>query len=308
MTIAIPTFNRVGDLPMAVESVLGQTGIELDVVILDNGSSDGTEQYCRALAVRDGRVRYLRSDRNLGPTENFNRGSREAVSEYFMWLGDDDWVDPGYVRSCVDVLERSPDVVLAAGPVRYYRKGVFAYSGVMVNVDATSGPARVRSYFRQVKDNGTFYGVMRASVLRSVPETTNELGGDWLLLAALAMRGRIATCTRGPMAHRALGGSTSSLRNVAESIGASSFAAEFPQLAIAATVWRDIGWRSPAYAELSPIARWWLGATCAAVIAVRFVVPSVPKYIRLKCRALRLCLKRRSGSPDKHVEAVGGSE
>lgn len=307
MTVAIPTYNRVGDLRIAVESVLGQDYPRLDVVIADNASDDGTQDYCVELSSRDPRVRYLRGSVNDGPTANFNRGWEAATGEYFMWLGDDDWIDQGYLASAIDALERSAELVLVAGPVRYYHAGEFRYRGVAVQVDAPTPASRVRSYFRQVRDNGTFYGVIRSSALESIPVTANELGGDWLLIASLAARGAVLTLEDGPAVHRALGGSTSSLRNVAVTLGASRFAAEFPQLAIAGLVFREIGWRSPVYGASGRAGRLILGLECAAIIFARFVVPAVPKYFRLKARALGRRLKR-SGAPDEDLDVpLGGS-
>lgn len=60
LTIGIPTFNRLGLLRRAVKSALDQDCGDLEILIADNASPDGTEEYCRELAAREPAVRYIR--------------------------------------------------------------------------------------------------------------------------------------------------------------------------------------------------------------------------------------------------------
>ena len=92
LTIGIPTYNRAGTLRRAVESALAQDCGDVEILIADNASSDGTEAYCRALAEREPAVRYIRHRSNRGPTANFNSILRQARGDYFLFLSDDDWL------------------------------------------------------------------------------------------------------------------------------------------------------------------------------------------------------------------------
>jgi hypothetical protein len=67
-----------------------------------------------------------------------------------------------------------------------------------------------------------------------------------------------------------------------------------PQLAIAALVLRDIAWTSPVYAGLGRVRRFWLGCVCSATVFARFVIPSIPKYVRLTGSRLRRRITRRA--------------
>ncbi len=102
VTVGIPTYNREQGLRRAVESVLAQRHHPVDLVICDNASTDGTRQMCLELQARHPNIRYVRQDGNVGPTANFNRVFSEARGPYFMWLGDDDWLDADCVGVCLE--------------------------------------------------------------------------------------------------------------------------------------------------------------------------------------------------------------
>jgi glycosyltransferase involved in cell wall biosynthesis len=113
VTIGLPVYNGERFLRQAVDSVLGQTYGDLELVISDNASSDGTEQICRDYVAKDARVRYLRSETNLGAAWNFNRLLDAARGVFFKWVPADDACEPTYLARCVEALDRHPDAVLA---------------------------------------------------------------------------------------------------------------------------------------------------------------------------------------------------
>jgi glycosyltransferase involved in cell wall biosynthesis len=97
--ILIPTFNRCGYLRLALASALAQTHPNLDVLVMDNASEDGTADFMAS--VSDRRVRYVRNPRNLGMIGSINAGMR-LFREDVTWcsiLADDDLLDPDFVRA-----------------------------------------------------------------------------------------------------------------------------------------------------------------------------------------------------------------
>lgn len=90
VSVIIPTYNRVHILPVSIDSVLCQTYDNLEVIVVDDGSTDGTESFVRGLA--DGRVRYIRNTGNHGPAAARNLGVRLAEGEYVAFQdSDDEW-------------------------------------------------------------------------------------------------------------------------------------------------------------------------------------------------------------------------
>jgi glycosyltransferase involved in cell wall biosynthesis len=93
VSVGIPTRNRSHSLRCAVASVLCQTYAPVELIISDNASTDSTMQYCRDVCAVNSSILYLRSDANHGAAHNFNTVLLSSHGDYFMWLGDDDWLD-----------------------------------------------------------------------------------------------------------------------------------------------------------------------------------------------------------------------
>ena len=98
VSIGIPTYNRERLIGRAIESALHQDYPNIEIVISDNASTDATPEICRRYAQEQPNVRYVQQSRNLGATRNFDAVLQQSSGQFFMWLGDDDWLDPNYVR------------------------------------------------------------------------------------------------------------------------------------------------------------------------------------------------------------------
>lgn len=88
MSVVIPNFNRGHLLPGAVESVLRQTGVELEVLVCDDGSADNSESVVKSLC--DSRVRWIPGRHTGGPSAPRNRGIAAASGEWIAFLDSDD--------------------------------------------------------------------------------------------------------------------------------------------------------------------------------------------------------------------------
>lgn len=104
----IPTYDRAEFLPGAVESVLGQTHDEMEVVVCDDGSTDGTSEVLAAFAADD-RVRVVRHEQNRGVAAAFNSAAAAASGEFYCILGDDDRWHPEKVERQLARFADAPD-------------------------------------------------------------------------------------------------------------------------------------------------------------------------------------------------------
>jgi glycosyltransferase domain-containing protein len=297
VSIGIPTYNRSQSLVRAVESALAQDYDNLEIVISDNASADETETVCVELCNTETRIRYIRQPKNLGMTENFRQALAASHGAYFMWLSDDDWLDPSYISQCVHFLTNNRDYVLVCGTEKYHSREAFLYEGTKIDLTEDSRIARVLSYYQKVSINGVFYGVARSDLLAGL-ELQHVLGGDWLFSAAVAYLGKVKMLETTSI-HRSIAGESQDLGKLGLAMGMSTFQARNAHLAIALAVLSDIGWRSPTYRSSGKLTRLFLGLKAASAIILRFYLP-----LRLAPLSRRLApLARRLAPAKRRVRA-----
>ena len=106
VSVLIPTYNRRRFVVDAVQSVLAQEYDDLEIVVVDDGSTDGTDS---ALAPYRSSIRYIRTA-NQGPAMARNVGMRAARGEYIAWLDSDDLYYPFKIRLQAQLLDELPTV------------------------------------------------------------------------------------------------------------------------------------------------------------------------------------------------------
>jgi glycosyltransferase involved in cell wall biosynthesis len=106
VSIVIPAYNSANYLPQALDSVLNQTFRDYEIIVVDDGSTDETEQV---LAPYRGLIRYIRKE-NGGPASARNAGIRQASGEYIAFLDADDIWLPDKLQSQIDFISKNPDL------------------------------------------------------------------------------------------------------------------------------------------------------------------------------------------------------
>jgi glycosyltransferase involved in cell wall biosynthesis len=269
VSVGIPTYNRERELERAIESVLNQTYRNVELVVSDNASTDNTEAMCRRLAQRDARLRYIRHPVNRGASANFTAALENARGPLFMWLGDDDWLETSdYVSRCASVLLEDETYSVVGGSVRYFEGEEFKFQEEPITIEDESAEERVVSYYRQVKGNGIFYGIMRKAAIGSIP-MMDLLGGDWIMIAAMAFLGKIRTVDR-VCINRSVPIGGANWDGMAKSFGLSPFQKQNPHLFIAGSIFADAAWRSQTFAWLPSTARARLAVRCSKAVLTRY--------------------------------------
>lgn len=115
VSVIVNTYNRAAQVGNAIESVLSQSGVDLELLVVDDGSTDNTQDVIAGLV--DIRLRYLRQD-NRGLSAARNAGAREARGEWLLFLDDDDRLLEGALRTLLTVAE-DPFCQVVLGGVRF---------------------------------------------------------------------------------------------------------------------------------------------------------------------------------------------
>lgn len=106
------TYNRAHFITQAVDSVLSQTFTDWELLILDDCSTDNTEQLLQPY-LTDNRIRYIKNEYNLGITKNRNKALSLSQGEYIAVLDSDDyWINNTKLEKQVSFLNKNPDHVL----------------------------------------------------------------------------------------------------------------------------------------------------------------------------------------------------
>ena len=123
-SVLLPTRNRLAYLRYAVETALGQGYDDMEIVVSDNYSEDDIAGYVASLG--DRRVKYVRTDRPVPVTDNWNNALDHSSGDYVVMLGDDDCLLDGYFEAMDELLGKydAPEVVRT-------RALLYAYPGVM---------------------------------------------------------------------------------------------------------------------------------------------------------------------------------
>jgi glycosyltransferase involved in cell wall biosynthesis len=114
VTIGIPSYQCAAFIGEAIASVLAQDFTDLELLIVDDASTDGTVEVIAGFD--DPRIRVLHNETNIGPGRNWNRLLDEARGRYVKVMGCDDVLLPDSLGAQVAVLESDPDIVLVTGP------------------------------------------------------------------------------------------------------------------------------------------------------------------------------------------------
>ena len=117
VTVMVPSYNYAQYLRECVESAATQTGVEVDVAVVDNASTDGSLELGRRLAAEYSNVRLVVHDDNGGIITSFNRCRDEMRGEFAVLLCADDALTPGTLARSVELMNADPSVGLVYGPV-----------------------------------------------------------------------------------------------------------------------------------------------------------------------------------------------
>ncbi|CAN5472421.1 glycosyltransferase [soil metagenome] len=115
VSVVIPCYNYGNYLPAAVASVTGQSGVDLDIIIVDDASTDGSQDVARALAAADPRIRLILHEQNKRHIATYNDGLREARGDYVVLLSADDLLAPGSLERSTALMEHHPEIGLVYG-------------------------------------------------------------------------------------------------------------------------------------------------------------------------------------------------
>jgi glycosyltransferase involved in cell wall biosynthesis len=162
VSVIVPVYNRASHVVEAIETLTAQTLDDFEIIVVDDGSTDGSAEA--AERVGDRRVRIVRHETNRGIPAARNTGLDAATGRYIAWLDSDDVARPQRLARQVSLLERRPDLALIGSAVgRIARHGRRGTRVPLFDHRAIASALLFRSPFQQ----STIMG--RAAILQEFP-------------------------------------------------------------------------------------------------------------------------------------------
>ena len=124
VSVVVPCYNQGGFLAQCLDSIVAQAGVELDIVVVDDGSTDQTAKVVAHAQAADARIRYFHK-KNGGLSSARNLGLLVATGEYVKLLDSDDVLAPGSLALQAAYLSAHPECDVAYGVSQYFNDGEF---------------------------------------------------------------------------------------------------------------------------------------------------------------------------------------
>lgn len=143
VSIVIPVYNREQYIGAAIESAVNQTYRNIEIIIVDNCSTDSTWDILNKWVNKDQRIRIFQNKTNIGPVLNWNECFKNAVGEYIKILWSDDWISIDFVEKAMCVFDDSTAFVLSGYQITtgskvisetIYRKNKYSISEYLNNI------------------------------------------------------------------------------------------------------------------------------------------------------------------------------
>jgi glycosyltransferase involved in cell wall biosynthesis len=192
VTVLLPVYNGAAHIAESIESVLGQSFRDFELLLIDDGSTDETPSILAGFG--DDRIRVLVNERNLGLTATLNRGIGAALGAYIARQDADDLSDPGRLAAQVDHLEANPATALLGTSYRRIDESgrpegtrpvpsdptsirwrllflsAFAHSSVMIRAAVLDEVGRYDERYRYAQDYELWSRIARTHPVAAIPE------------------------------------------------------------------------------------------------------------------------------------------
>lgn len=192
VSIGLPVFNGENGLARALDSLLEQDYANLEIIISDNGSTDATIEICKKYVLKDSRINYFRSEKNLGSTWNFNRVFELSSGKYFMWVAHDDTRESSFVGVCVGKMEQCPEAVLCQSYTAIFIEG-WKEMLCIARMDSLEDVSGLIERYKEILKRlpaTAIYGLYRSSALRKTLLFQKSIATDIAFVQELSIYGK----------------------------------------------------------------------------------------------------------------------
>ncbi|WP_276371994.1 glycosyltransferase family A protein [Chryseolinea sp. H1M3-3] len=285
VSIGIPTYNRNYGIKRTLDSIWEQQYPNIEVIISDNCSTDNTQEVIQSFCENHPQISYYRQKSNIGMIPNFMFTLRKAQGKYFMWVADDDKLEPGIIEKYVEFLESHPDYSLVSGEIKYWyaNKDTHFYERGFTFEQGSSW-IRAAGYYFKVVHGGMIHGMMKRSLTENIT-LRNVIGNDYHFIANLAYLGKIKNFDFVGY-NKNFGGTSRSFKQYAKAMGDSEFAGNFPHLKMACDAFLEVMQNSKIFLAMPAVPKLTLAVSSFTGIFLGYYAKIFPLTIGGKIKRL----------------------
>ncbi len=191
--IGLPVYNGASLIADSLACIADQNLRDFNVIISDNGSTDGTSEICASFARKDSRFSHIRRETTISAIENFLFVRDQAQADYFLWRAHDDLSAPNYLEALAAVLDRRSETILAAPDVM--RDASAGTTGRAFPYRPRDTGTRMQRLYDQMFRNSAcwYYGMWRRTACIAITNHIHAVypdawGGDHLAIFACALQ------------------------------------------------------------------------------------------------------------------------
>jgi glycosyltransferase involved in cell wall biosynthesis len=189
VSIGMPIYNEAKFIETSIKSILSQDYPNLEIIISDNASTDGTLAICQRLVGKQGNVCIHGFPTNRGAAENFRYVLNAANGKYFMWASGHDLWESNLVSENVALLETVPTAVVAFGSSVWIDENGQQLQKFFGYTDSR-GMNSIARFFTVFWGNmHPILGIIRKSALDKARPLVSTVGADLILLSQLVLQG-----------------------------------------------------------------------------------------------------------------------
>jgi glycosyltransferase involved in cell wall biosynthesis len=194
VSIGMPVFNGAKLICQALDSLLAQKFADFELIVSDNGSTDGTGEICKRYEARDPRIAYFRQPRNMGALWNFNYVLKRARGEYFMWAAADDTWEPDFIAENLKSFDLDSAIIASISKVRFLNNAGFAKHLLHIPSDTyplMSGVSgNMIKFLYAPRDNSRFYSLYKRGILSKCVDDDDFQAKDFAIVIKTLFYGK----------------------------------------------------------------------------------------------------------------------
>lgn len=122
ISVIVCAYNRQAYLQKCIESIMKSDYPNLEIIVINDGSTDGTAQILETLNQADSRIRLMHKRKNEGVGAARNDGLDMAIGDYILFVDSDDWIDSNHISDLYDLLQRTESDVAVCNFSRFYQE------------------------------------------------------------------------------------------------------------------------------------------------------------------------------------------